>query len=53
DAGDDALAAAGDALATTLRRHAEAAREATDPRTATAHLEAAREAAEALAALRR
>jgi len=52
-AGDDAVAAAGDALATTLRRHAEAARDATDPRTATAHLEAAREAAEALAALRR
>ncbi|UIP00125.1 hypothetical protein Hbl1158_01765 [Halobaculum sp. CBA1158] len=52
DAAGD-LAAGRDALATALRRHAEAAADETDPRTAADHLAAAREAAEALAALRR
>ncbi|MFC6786946.1 Sjogren's syndrome/scleroderma autoantigen 1 family protein [Halobaculum halobium] len=51
-AGDD-VAAARDALASALRRNAEAAAESSDPRVAADHLAAAREAAEALAALRR
>ncbi|PSQ05938.1 hypothetical protein BRC97_07550 [Halobacteriales archaeon QS_6_71_20] len=51
-AGDD-VDAAREALATALRRHAEAGAEASDPRVAADHLDAAREAAEALSALRR
>lgn len=51
--GADDLPAARDALVAALRRHAEAAANETDPRTARDHLAAAREAAEALSALRR